>query len=957
MSSNREIIHFIRGLTVHDIAKPLYPKGHQHSPLGYVLLSALGMPDEALVALFHYYSGHRKEYQRDFLTLPFHITSKGLELPSYLSLTNILDRIASVTYALEEKEPSGLKVASVQNPFSRLPLDHPRFGVLAKDTRDELGKVFWEDLKKQFSPKRGWKAVEEDIEERFFRSKDLQIAFQRLVNDFQEFDHDKLLETLRLYMHVSGERTYPVPNDTSLARHCHLTAIFAYIVYTNLLKNTDDFLNWRVTYDSENIHVGPKAISKFTKDTRAKLSEASQIATKNLGCHLVRISFRGFQDMFENAPRLDDLLGIRELVETPEDLGDPFLVKKPNRAEQWSLKAAFKMAIADILGVRELWAQLPLSEGLFDLIYLLPDCYPEERLKEWAFNAYKTAFETVVVKRLLPAMDSDFNVDNLRQRLKYHDKVSEIVAQLQAVPLGVAVETIEPPTNIRNWKGWARDFANKVLLAYQGVQGDIPMADAQIAEITDELVKSSLKEEPHVGEVCEVCGANPLYEEFNALLLKEAVTEKERAMQEHLKKVVREFRDRPERPCISCVAIRLMSHSVVRIKALDSMIVDAGRGEVTVREPEEGFLGLPPLMRRGTFPLNEGQYEELEAAFVRRKDGKIQRFPTISYAADRNSNVALINLRPLPERLTSEYDFTEAMKIAVLQGNLTNQGLDLQHFEKYYKSLISDKGPIGEEAKIAKPHIARVFQRISVLQDFYNQLQDDLERAPEFLEDMRGGIHTLPIQMRYPEAIFAVPADRLLDALTVLHASLSTRLFSSQMYKLPSGFEGERWKAWQEGSLTLLKAALPKLLYGAIVVFKHKQPLYVIMAAAQNMLDELDRLNQEGKLGDWRGILFGFADLRGVMSEREWVQARSPFIEVYRVIDACDEVDRRSLLSTNALLLGEELPEAKGEKLPKIAGASLYLRGSKQGWDEATLGLLQENRYFKPMVFLKRMAR
>jgi hypothetical protein len=82
-----------------------------------------------------------------------------------------------------------------------------------------------------------------------------------------------------------------------------------------------------------------------------------------------------------------------------------------------------------------------------------------------------------------------------------------------------------------------------------------------------------------------------------------------------------------------------------------------------------------------------------------------------------------------------------------------------------------------------------------------------------------------------------------------------------------------------------------------------------------------------------------------------------PFVEAYRVIDVCGEVDRRSLLSTNALLLGEELSEAKGEKLPKIAGASLYIRGKKQRWDEETLGLLQENRYFKPVVFLKRMAR
>jgi hypothetical protein len=136
----------------------------------------------------------------------------------------------------------------------------------------------------------------------------------------------------------------------------------------------------------------------------------------------------------------------------------------------------------------------------------------------------------------------------------------------------------------------------------------------------------------------------------------------------------------------------------------------------------------------------------------------------------------------------------------------------------------------------------------------------------------------------------------------------------------------------------------------------------MVFEAARNMIEELDKRDREESL-EWSGILFGFADLRGVISERGLVQTRPPFGEMYQVVEVSQkpQVDRRSLLSAVAMLKGEEPWKVEKlleeEKLPDIVGASLYLRGKRRGWDEETQRLLQKNRYFKPVVFLRKMAR
>jgi len=622
-----------------------------------------------------------------------------------------------------------------------------------------------------------------------------------------------------------------------------------------------------------------------------------------------------------------------------------------------------------------------------------------------------------------------------------------------------------------------RAFGDKLLMAYRDVQKQVSLPVGEIVTIKKQAQTIMGSEE----EICEVCGGNPIFADFNRLVPQRRL----------LQKVVRQRGDRFEQVCLACIAIRVLSHGLIEVKALQDMVKKVDT-RIEVRKPPDSPLDLPPLMHRWADLEEEEGFADLVAAFVREtRDPKkiaesvdLDVFPTVAYAADADSNVALIALRPCddgvfgcyePGRMSDlglfklrdlldQHRYLFPSKLGPIRGLIeqlspdkaalatvcthlqslvedadvkeilsayeqTNQGItaaadialpsfplgdaleelarlsdsayrerlvdkeavalvyrkleplltqntaslvspllvenDLEEFDIFYRKPLSEidgrmDKQVQEQARVAEPHIARVFQRMEWIQRFYSQLPHDLEAA---------GIRVLPIQTRYPEPLYLVPADCLPVASHVLHKSLATRLFSSRLYNfLPQDGdnpeERTRTVVGRLATLLFLSRVLPKLLYGAVIVFKHKQPLYMVLEAARNMIEELDRLRLDREKGlDWSGILFGFADLRGVISERGLVQTRPPFGEMYQAIEISQkpQVDRRSLLSTMAMLKGEEpwevekLPE-EGE-LPDIVGATLHLRGKRQRWDKETLGLLQKNRYFKPTVFLKRMAR
>lgn len=952
MPNNQQLVDFVRGMRWHDIAKPLFLASDKHARFGYALWQAFDSPSKALVALAH----HRIEEQ-----LEVHFAATGdADLPAYLALGNALDRLTATTYAVEEDEPDqSPENPSSQNPFSRLPaysdlLTRP---LSVTGSSGNLSKnVFLEDFYKCLETQLGTNPVNKlksRVNRQLFsrvRPRSVFDICQILQDD--QLDRQELLTRLKAYFRTFAERTYPTPNDTSLDEHCRLSAAMAFVVYKNLWASHEaDWLDQRISRNAAGkIHLN---------GDEKPWKQGEQIVTRHLDCNLVRIVFSGFQQLFENAPRLDDLLGVREIVGTAAHSATEQDNHEP------TLKQALREAFARELDVPDLEDILVLREGPFDLVYLMPHTIGRDELQTKVATVYDHAIERIIKERVLDVMADDF--DEISE-LRIRDGVDELIEQWQALPLSWSVHEIRNPTPNAELKDAAKQFARLLLDAYRKAQ-----AGASIIWTPRLREYMAEQEASQVAGACEVCGMNPQYPEFIALLdknprdLPEGERETLKAKQATLKKVVREFRDRPERLCRSCVAVRVMSHKKGGVEALqetmEKLIEDWGDSAfVPARREGDEFPDVPPLMRTGEITVEGGEYKELGAAFVRRRydSADLERFPTISYAADRNSNVALIALRPVKERIVEDdegpvpvggvfgrYDYSDAIDLA------PNDSLDGKNFEKYYQSPIVD-GPAYQEAERAEPHIARALQRMTWIQQrFYDELQGDLENPGRLAEDpgvlMKAvrdikGIRVLPIQTEYPRALFVVPADRLLDVMHVLHVSATYRLFSSQLY------------AEEEAqSLSLLETALPPVLLGAGAVFKHKQPLYVVMEAVENMLDVLDRKHQRDKLEPWGGVLFGFGDLRGVLSERELIQARSPFVEAYDVVEFSRSVDRRSLLSTNALLLGEELSE--NESLPARAGASLYIRGDRQGWNERILDLLQKNRYFKPVVFLRRMAR
>ena len=808
-------------------------------------------------------------------------------------------------------------------------------------------------------------------------------------------------------------------------------------------------------------------LEAFAFTTGGNPNHAHLLAAKNLGCHLVRVYFSGFASSFEKAARLDDLIGIREILEgeqTSELLPACSTQEETSEASKnLYLKKMFKKALAEELEVSELWDILVLSEGLFDLIYLLPSTYSPEDIKELINRAYQKAIRKIVDQRLFPLLKGDF--DNIGEGL-FQDKGEELKEQLRAIPLTIGIETVQTkePDAQCNFGAWMKGFGEKLRGAFCSVYEKANTIWPWIREMGQDNDIHSLMKLMHKSrsseaeEVCDVCGSNHIFPEFNRLVPTHKI----------LQKVVRSYRDRFEQICLSCIAIRAVSHGKILVPAL-RRIISRKDSKILVKKAK-GFPDIPPLMRRmGDLEEEEG-YVDLEAAFVRKAkssqkkdDDDLDIFPTISYAADENSNVALIEINPLPDTILKKYELRPALdldlfciidpikklkdkfssgsvknvlnkSIGPIQGclgrldveqdalsdilshikNLVNnetikelmelfseiedkldywvedprsiplfnalgilkqlstpdfiaslikkeqiksivddlqalqkddklfapffaEDKDLQRFETFYRELLLN-GKVGKGTEVVEPHIARVLQRISHIQSFFDGLSDAFEK-PDSSLDIKG-IRILSIQTKYPNVLFAIPADRIPDAIKIIHWSLSTNLFSSTLY------DHDASEAQRTGSLLLLDAVLPKLLYTSVVIFKHKQPLYMVMAASKKVINRLKELDQKGD-HKWNGMLFGFSDQRGTVSDRGLVQAKAPFIDIYTMGNLAKRVDRASVIST-ATLRRSNL---------ELAMARLYLRGAKQGWDEKTKKGIQKEEFFNPVVYLKRIGR
>lgn len=947
-------VEFIKGMVLHDIAKPMYLPGYKHTVLGYLILTALGRPEAGLVSLVHHNDDRTSNLKWRQRLLRKMKDVSAMEVPGIFILSSGLDVLSSAAYSSFKEKPSteGL-MCSVQNPFTRLPVrdadlaadangdtqshwDGERWRAdvhqtkLGAETREKLNEIFRCDFARSVA-KDGWPSIEENIDQLFSSDDEEELLVAgRLLQAFRELAEDRrTLQVLRKHMGKFAERTYPAPNDTMLAQHAQLAACLTLVVMHNLENETvsvpeeltkfrESILAKPIRRSDEKFFVGRQQI------TRPLIQNT--VAT-HLQCSAVRVVFGGFRHLFQNAGRTDDIRGTHRVV---RELVMP----------------AFKrqMAQALILGTdeigepvsfvdTELSNALALAQGAFDLMYLVPGESSEEEIGGMVFEAYSAAIAEVVdgSKGLLPNLERDF--EKVKDRLDVGAQRNGLVEQLRAMPVAVGISEVSQPSDPEDYDDFCGLFSDSLRKAY---------LDA-VNHVTVPMNSLGAARHRQVGdEVCEVCGANSIWEKLNEL----AETE------EFVRKVLHEFRGEPEQICVSCAAIRVMSHGLVDVPILSRLITRTDDGKLLVHEAEEGFPDIPPLMVRSGDLAEE--YVDLGAAFVRdprdpqrRVSGELDIFPTVSYAADENSNVALIHLEPLQESLFKAYSFQD-----FIRGDGFTQASDFADFNAYYGDLCrkmeGERESQFENMVNVKPHFARVLQRISWIRDFFGNAQGIFEQHQ---------IRALPIADQYPSLFVAVPASRLVDAVSALHEGLTSQLFSSGQFLDESG--GGKMGP----SLAFLDQIVPKLLYGSVTIFKHKQPLYLVMSAAQRMLDELDQMVSDGDLEDWSGVLLGFADLRGVLSEGGMVQAISPYSRLYDVVDMSSRVDRRSMLSATALMkahLGPEeqkLPE--DQRLPPIVGAPLYLRGQGQIWGKEKpeiLDALQRNRYFKPVVFLRRMA-
>ena len=934
------ILTFVRGMFWHDIAKPLYLGNEKHAAVGYAFLSALGCTKEALVALSH--ANPKTTLEQVFYR---HHPAADHSLPSYLALTGALDVLASVTYSLEETDPgkNGLPKPSAQNPFTRLPLcdkDDKNLGLIASSsdpgvfTREKFAQHFWKMVESTL----GYRPdlVKDDGG---LANEDFNNA-AAILSVLQSIPSAKIRAHLERYQYLCGERTYPAPNDTALREHTRLSAVLAYVVYANLLNRGDDFLRWRIYRDQYlgswrlDAREDDYSLERFTRWEASPGAMRTVIA--NSDGQLVRVCFTGLQNLFDNAVRLDDLTGVRELLK-PDDKSRPSL--KTDFKRHFAL-ALLRLScpdatLADVEGGLPggtLADILPLSEGLFDAIYLIPACHTKKAIEKAALDAYRAAWDEIITRRVIKVIWGD--LADFAGVLKLAEWKDEIKTQLTGLPISIVVRRVKKPElEGDDFRKWMATFGDQLLQAFKDIREAVAVSREQMSGW---LIQAEKERKEGLDTVCDVCGANPADPEFNSLV----------PIEPRLQIVVHRRGNEWEHICRGCIGLRALAHGVRKAEPLERMIQPQGTGHICVQDSKQkGDPKPPPGLPRGCFPLEKKEHKDLIAAFVRwREPGKsLEVFPTVSYAADDEGNVALLALTAGPA-LFEPYDYRRGREQAKAR-----TGEDAGNWRKYFEGVVhwaeENRPELVEGMLKVESHQARVMTRIRLLDEFYQALPGKIERWKE-------PIRTLSLQAEYPLVRVLVPAARLPDALAALETSLSRDLFSAL------------WEGCEKETRCLLAAILPPLLLSSVVVFKEKYPLYLALEAERVLMQRLAEApaNQYwsrplGKKEEkprppdsWAGLRLGLCDLRGTLAAQGPWQGQILWKELGKVVQLEKSVDRVTVLRKGIL---EQEPEMK----PLADALALIRANVVRGTDLKTVKCLENPSLFRPVLFLKRLTR
>jgi hypothetical protein len=404
-----------------------------------------------------------------------------------------------------------------------------------------------------------------------------------------------------------------------------------------------------------------------------------------------------------------------------------------------------------------------------------------------------------------------------------------------------------------------------------------------------------------------------------------------------------------------------------------------------VVSPPEDSISPPPLpVLMSTVQLDPTRDDELVSmgAFYvrhRRTQGSVDTseldiFPTTSYAADVNSNVILLSLRPT-EELFSTYSYIEAIKNATQDEPLTHPDFELwqQTFIQFYNKVKVEIEAQEEEYQQGKrknppldllepignvhPHLARVMERIQHLKQFYEILWETLTKE---------NIHTLPLDLDFPTLRLLLPADRLVQALRVLDRVMTETLFSAT-YPVENS---QTFRQERQALHNLLSQLVPSLLHGTAILFKQKYALYLALEAERDLFRQLVDSDQEtgpgrrqydgdGHAEPWYGLRLALSDLRGTLSGAAPMLAQLTYGDLGDVLRLAQTIDRRTVTGRAAIIDSSAIDQhASADEITQLADALTLIRGKRIGKSDQVKELLDDHeKKFKPVHFIKTATR
>lgn len=640
---------FIKGMLFHDIAKPFFLQTRRHSRAGFMMLDAVGYHEEALAALCHHST------TMEHVTACLHLLAlwKGTSsqeplLPFWSLLASPIDQLASSAYGLTADYTS-TNSWSRQNPFSRLPVCSDGYGACGNDSsRMKLHDVLWH--RNGFDKIETCKKVGELLKDLITKDESKQGALkervQELKTKFSSPDARGIIgeycgAILKLYRSQIGqqaganpykvfrERTYPAANDTPLIEHGRFTAALALVVGANYQKTHPGGLFREVSHSTAPSLV---SIDKVGQE---------QLVKDHHSAVLVRTSFKGFERLFQSAIRVDDLHGVRRLLDNPQANGE--------KSYRTCFQEAFVQRIADELddpAVKEVIC--PINNLAFDQVYLLPGYLNED----WVRNAVEQAAQSTVswaADHLAERFHEDFN----HVKDEWDNKVD--VPSPSADHLRKELNSLMPECFVRSvqvdpsleFHRFKSDFGFLLSGSYQMLWRDDTISINQSHKETKFHEEWPFNEEPGIGddwEVCEVCRLHPCFGLFYRFY-----EEQSEFVRTQLEKVIFDQKEEHERLCSLCLSMRVLSHGTTPNEWLRNMVFLDKENKMVRRREIQPVPDFPPfLLAAVQVDVENREPVDMGACFVRvSPDGdSLQVFPTVYCAADENSNIALLQMEP-----------------------------------------------------------------------------------------------------------------------------------------------------------------------------------------------------------------------------------------------------------------------------------------------------------------------